>query len=145
MASSKRHWLVKSEPETYSYAQLQKDGMTNWNGVRNFQARNHLREFSPGDTVLVYHSGADKAVVGLAEVAGKPYPDPDTQKPGDWVQVDLVPLRRLSRPVALAEIRKTKALSTLPLLKQSQLSVMPVTAEHLAAILALAGSAERAR
>ncbi|HTL10942.1 MAG TPA: EVE domain-containing protein [Bdellovibrionota bacterium] len=135
MASQKQYWLVKTEPETYSFEKLVVEGKTHWNGVRNFQARNHLREFKKGDQVLVYHSGDDKAVVGVAEVAGAPYPDPDPKKPGEWLQVDLKPVKALKRGVPLKEIKTTQALATLPLIKQSRLSVMPVTEAHFKTLL----------
>src|SRR5437588_13060520 len=99
------YWLLKSEPSTYSFDHLIRDGKTNWNGVRNFQARNHLARISKGDIALIYHSGDDKAVVGVARVVREGYPDPDPKKPGDWVQIDLEPVRPLTQPVTLAEIK----------------------------------------
>ncbi len=124
------YWLLKTEPETYSFAQLQKDKKTNWNGVRNFQARNYLKGAKAGERVLIYHSGGDKAVVGIAEVVRAAYPDPDPETKGDWVQIDLKPLEALPRPVTLQEIKATASLATLPLIKQSRLSCMPITAGH---------------
>jgi len=133
------HWLLKTEPSTYSFAQLLKDGMTNWNGVRNFQARNNLRQFAVGDICLIYHSGDDKAVVGIAKVSKAGYPDPDPKKKGDWVQVDLKPVQALS-PVALTTLKSTPALKELPLIRHTRLSVMPVTEDHYETILKIGGA-----
>lgn len=124
------HWLLKSEPETYSFEQLLNDRRTNWNGVRNFQARNFLKSAQKGDLALIYHSGDEKAVVGIARVIQDAYPDPDPKKKGDWVQIDLEPVHALQVPVTLAEIKASPALADLLLLKQSRLSVMPVSPEH---------------
>ncbi|MEO5970284.1 MAG: EVE domain-containing protein, partial [Bdellovibrionia bacterium] len=99
------YWLLKTEPETYSFAQLQKDGSTNWNGVRNFQARNYMKEMKKGDTALIYHSGEERAVVGVAEITHDAYPDIDPKKPGEWFQVKLKPVRALARGVSLTEIK----------------------------------------
>ena len=100
----KRFWLVKSEPDAYSWDNLVADGLTSWTGVRNFTARNNLRAMSKGDEVLFYHSVTEKAVVGIATVKRTAYPD-STAKEGDWSTVDLVPKRKLARPVTLADIR----------------------------------------
>ncbi len=127
---AKSYWLLKTEPGTFRYAQLEKEGRTNWNGVRNFQARNFLKQAAVGDMALIYHSGEDKAVVGLAQVTRAAYPDVDPEKTGDWVQIDLAPVRAFSSPVALREIKSTAKLKDLLLIKQSRLSVMPVSAPH---------------
>ncbi len=127
---SQSYWLLKTEPETYRFSQLIRDGKTNWDHVRNFQARNYLRQAQVGDRALIYHSGADKAVVGIAEVVRAQYPDPDPEKAGDWVQIDLVPVEPLSRPISLAELKANPKLKDLILIKQSRLSVMPVTPAH---------------
>jgi predicted RNA-binding protein with PUA-like domain len=124
------HWLLKSEPETYSFQQLMKDRKTNWNGVRNFQARNHIKNMSKGDLALIYHSGETRAVVGIARVIKEGYPDPDPKKKGDWFQVDLEPVEALPTEVSLATIKATQALHELPLIKQSRLSVMPISAQE---------------
>ena len=134
-----RHWLLKTEPGIYSYADLERDGKTCWNGVRNFQARNSIAEMRPGDRVLVYHSGDERRVEGVARISGAPYPDPDPKKKGDWLQVDLEPVRRLKNPVTLAEMKSAAALRDLPLFKQSRLSVVPVTDSHFEAVLRLGG------
>ncbi len=137
MAPKAQYWLFKSEPETYSFAQLLKDKKTNWDHVRNFQARNFLRQAAKGDLALIYYSGDEKAVVGVAEVVREAYPDPDPEQKGDWVQIDLKPVEPLASPVTLKEIKATAALATLPLIKQSRLSCMPITASHYETLLKL--------
>jgi predicted RNA-binding protein with PUA-like domain len=129
------YWLMKTEPETYSFSQLQKDGKTNWSGVRNFQARSHLNKIARGDLVLIYHSGDDKAVVGVARVTREAYPDPDPRKPGDWVQVDIEPVEAVKQPVTLKEIKASPKFKDLILVRQSRLSVMPISAAHYQALL----------
>jgi len=130
------YWMVKQEPETYSWSDFVNDGLTDWTGVRNYQARNNLREMKPEDRVLFYHSGKEKAVVGIAEVAKSAYPDP-TADDVQWVAVDLKPVKALKNPVPLAAIRYDKRLSQLPLIRQSQLSVMPLTKDEFDVIVAL--------
>ncbi|MDQ6651521.1 MAG: EVE domain-containing protein [Acidobacteriota bacterium] len=129
-------WMVKQEPETYSWDDFVRDGVTDWSGVRNYQARNNLREMKTGERVLFYHSGKDKAVVGLAEVVKSAYPDP-TADDAQWVAVDLKAVKPLGHPVPLAAIRYDKRLSQLPLIRQSQLSVMPLTKDEFDVIAAL--------
>lgn len=129
------YWMVKQEPETYSWDDFVNDGKTDWTGVRNYQARNNLREMKTGERVLFYHSGKDKAVVGLAEVVKSAYPDP-TANDEQWVAVDLKPVRRLKNPVPLATIRYDKRLAELPLIRQSQLSVMPLSKDEFDIIVA---------
>jgi len=129
-------WLVKQEPEDYSWDDLVRDRKTQWTGVRNFQARNNLRQMSVGDAVLFYHSGKDKSVVGIAEVAKAAYPDPTADDPS-WIAVDIKPLNRLARPVSLAEIKANSHLREFLLVRQSRLSVMPVTAEEFKTIVAM--------
>jgi predicted RNA-binding protein with PUA-like domain len=130
------YWMVKQEPETYSWSNFVDDGVTDWTGVRNYQARNNLREMKTGDRVLFYHSGKDKAVVGIAEVVKGAYPDPTADDP-QWVAVDLKPIKPLKNPVLLAAIRYDKRLSQLPLIRQSQLSVMSLTKDEFDVIVAL--------
>jgi predicted RNA-binding protein with PUA-like domain len=130
------HWLVKSEPGTYSWGDLVKDGRTRWDGVRNAQARNNLQAMGAGDLVLFYHSGADKEVVGVAKVVKAAYPDPTTED-ARWVVVDLAPAAPLKVPVALAEVKRDAALAEFALVRQSRLSVMPASAREFARILAL--------
>ncbi len=132
----RRYWLVKQEPTRYSFDQLVADGRTMWDGVRNFQARNNLAAMRAGDRVLFYHSVVGTAVVGVCEVAKEAYPDPTAKDPG-WVAVDLVPLRKLARPVTLAQIKAEKALRDIPLLRQSRLSVMPLEKAVFEAIVGL--------
>jgi predicted RNA-binding protein with PUA-like domain len=133
--STGSYWMVKQEPETYSWDDFVKDGGTDWTGVRNYQARNNLRAMKAGERVLFYHSGKDKAVVGVAEVAKAAYADP-TADDEQWVAVDLKPVKRLKNPVQLAAIRYDKRLSDLPLIRQSQLSVMPLTKDEFDTIVA---------
>jgi predicted RNA-binding protein with PUA-like domain len=129
------YWMVKQEPETYSWSDFVSDGRTDWTGVRNYQARNNLREMKSGERVLFYHSGKEKAVVGLAEVVKSAYPDP-TADDAQWVAVDLKPIKALKNPVPLAAIRYDKRLSQLPLIRQSQLSVMSLTKDEFDIIVA---------
>ena len=117
------YWLVKQEPEAYSFDDLIKDGKTDWTGVRNFQARNNLRDMKKGDRVLFYHSVSEKAIVGLAEVVKENYPDPTDEQ---WVAVDIKPIEKLPTPVTLAEIKATKGLENIALVRQSRLSVVPL-------------------
>jgi predicted RNA-binding protein with PUA-like domain len=123
---SSQTWLVKQEPSDYSWSQFVKDGVTSWTGVRNFQARNFLRAMKKDDQVFFYHSGEGKEIVGIASVKKAAYPDP-TAKEGDWVAVDLTPVKPLKKSVPLAEIKKDVALKNLMLIRQSRLSVMPVS------------------
>lgn len=147
-----RYWLLKSEPESYSIDDLQRDGRTHWDGVRNYQARNFLRdELQPGDAVLFYHSNAaPPAVAGLARVARAGYPDPSAQDPASdyhdpkaspddprWYMVDVEFVRRFSQPVPLATLRETPGLEQMPLLNRSRLSVQPVTEEEYGIVVRL--------
>jgi predicted RNA-binding protein with PUA-like domain len=118
--------MVKQEPSAYSWDDFVRDGSTAWTGVRNFQARNNLRDMSVGDSVLFYHSVVGKEVVGVAEVAKAAYPDP-TAKEGDWVCVLLKPLKPLKRPVGLEEIKAHPTLKEIGLVRQSRLSVIPMS------------------
>lgn len=128
--------MVKQEPETYSWDDFVRDGRTDWTGVRNYQARNNLREMRTGDRVLFYHSGKDKAVMGIAEVVKSAYPDPTADDP-QWVAIDIKPVKVLPRPVPLPAIRYDKRLSGLPLIRQSQLSVMPLTKDEFDVLVAM--------
>lgn len=119
------YWLVKSEPEAYSWTQFLKDGKAAWTGVRNFQARNNLRAMKKGDCVFFYHSVTDKQVVGVAKVVKEFYPDA-TAEEGDWSCVDLVPEKPLKNPVTLDTIKTDAVLKDMPLVKQSRLSVTPL-------------------
>lgn len=117
------YWLVKTEPGTYSWADLLKSKKTTWDGVRNFQARNHLKSMKKGDLVFIYHSGEEKAIVGLAVVIREGFPDP---KDKDWVVVDLSADKPLKNPVTLARIKATRSLASMVLVKNPRLSVQPV-------------------
>lgn len=131
-------WLVKSEPSTYSYDDLVRDGKTVWDGVRNFTARGHLKEMRVGDQVFFYHSQEGKAVVAIAEVAREAFPDASDET-GRFVAVELKPVRKLKTPVALEAMKTNPALADLKMIRQGRLSVSPVTAEEWAAILKMAG------
>src|SRR5882762_4300976 len=121
------HWLMKTEPGTFSWTDLEKVKTTVWDGVRNFQARNNLKAMKKGDVVLFYHSMDDKAVIGLARVSAEAYPDP---KDKSWTVVDITAWKKLKRPVSLAEVKATKSLSNMVLVKNSRLSVQPVKEEE---------------
>jgi len=135
MAAS--YWLLKSEPETYSFARLVKEKRTNWNDVRNFQARNYLKAIKKGDVAVIYHSGDEKAVVGLAECVREGYADIDAEDGKEWVQIDLAPVRTLANPVPLSTIKATASLKEMPLIRQSRLSVMPITKAHFDTLVKL--------
>jgi len=130
-------WLLKSEPGEYSFATLTRDGQTTWTGIRNFQARNNLRAMKAGELALFFHTGDEKAVVGVAKIAGAAKPDPTAPKGEDWSAVDVAPVQALAVPVTLATIKATAALKDMALVKQGRLSVSPVTKEELAAVLKL--------
>jgi predicted RNA-binding protein with PUA-like domain len=130
------HWLVKSEPEAYAWETFVQEKRTAWTGVRNFQARNNLRAMKRGDLVLFYHSVSDKQVVGVARVEREAYPDA-TAKEGDWSCVDLVPVKALATPVTLDQIKADKLLRDMPLVKQSRLSVTPLSAAQFERVLQL--------
>lgn len=132
-----QYWLVKQEPEAYSWTDLVKDERTAWTGVRNFAARNNLRAMQRGDLVLFYHSVSEKQIVGSARVEKEAYPDP-TATDGDWSCVDLVPVKALIRPVSLEQMKADKVLKGLPLIRQSRLSVSPVSRAQFERILKLA-------
>jgi len=134
------HWLVKQEPEDYSWTSLVKEGGTAWTGVRNFQARNNLRAMRKGDLVFFYHSVSEKQVVGFARVTREAYPDP-TATEGDWCCVDLAPIKQLDQPVKLETIKADKVLAKIPLVRQGRLSVMPLTKAQFDRILKLSGTA----
>lgn len=126
------YWMVKTEPSTYSWEDFQERGEDVWDGVRNYQARNFLKEMRLGDPVLFYHSGKDKAVVGVAEVSEEAFPDP---KDGDWVAVKLKVNSALPNPVSLQSIKAEDLLSEMLMLRQSRLSVMSVTDQEFELIL----------
>ena len=129
----KNFWLVKQEPASYSWADFVSEGKTAWTGVRNYTARNNLRRMRNRDEVFFYHSGEEKAVVGIAKVIRPAYPDP-TAKEGDWSAVDLAAVKALRRPVTLREIKGDRQLTNMPLIRQSRLSVMPVSEKEFRTI-----------
>jgi predicted RNA-binding protein with PUA-like domain len=128
------HWLLKTEPSTYSWSDLVRDGGTFWNGVHNYGARNNLRSMKVGDLAFIYHSGEEKAVVGIVRITREAYPDKEDPV---WSWVDLVPEKALARPVTLAEIKAHPALSKMAVVKQGRLSVGPVSEEEWKAVLAI--------
>ena len=132
------YWLVKSEPSTYSWEQLEKDGQTTWDGVRNYAARNHLKAMKKGDQVLYYHSNEGLEIVGIAKVSKEFYQDPTTDEEA-WVSVDLKPYKRIKNPVSLVQIKKEKSLADMALVRLGRLSVQPVTEKEWKVIMGLGG------
>ena len=132
-----QYWIVKQEPEAYSFADLIKDRRTAWTGVRNFQARNNLRAMAKNDLVLFYHSVTEKQVVGVARVQKEAYADP-TAKEDDWSCVDLAPVKALDKPVTLEQIKSDKILCDILLVRQSRLSVVPLTRSQFERVIKLA-------
>ena len=130
------HWLMKSEPEAYGWDDLARDGATEWDGVRNPTARLNLKAMKPGDEAFLYHSVSDKAVVGIIKVTRGAEPDP---KAPDWVRVRVEPVRKLERPVTLAEIKAEPRLGQMELIRQSRLSVAPVRDDEWKTILGMGG------
>lgn len=131
-------WLVKSEPGTYSWDDLVREGRTDWTGVRNYAARIHLNAMRVGDPVLYYHSGEVRCIVGLARVTGPAFPDPTAEENG-WVAVSLAPVKPLPRPVTLAQIKADAALKTMELVRQGRLSVQPVRPAEFARVMKIGG------
>lgn len=136
MRKTTGHWLVKQEPTAYSWEQFVKDGLTAWTGVRNFQARKNLLAMKVGDPVLFYHSVVGKQVVGVARVEKEAYPDP-TATEGEWFCVDLAPIETLPHPVTLEALKAHPILFQIPLIRQSRLSVMPLTEMDFRSIVLL--------
>jgi len=134
------HWLMKSEPESYSWGDLVRDGGTEWDGVRNNAARLHLRAMKPGDEAFFYHSMSDKAVVGIMRITREAQPDP---KDANWVSVRVEPAKPLARPVTLAEIKAEPRLAKMELIRQSRLSVAPVRDDEWEVVLELSGKSAR--
>lgn len=130
------YWLLKTEPSTYSYSDLERDGKTVWDGVTNNLALKHIRSMARGDLAFVYHTGNEKAIVGIAEVASAPYPDPK-KKQENLVVVDLKPKRRLQRPISLTDIKARKEFAQFALVRLPRLSVMPVPEDLWHALLGL--------
>ena len=130
-------WLIKSEPSTYPWSKLVKDGTTRWDGVRNYTARNNLRAMKIGDLAFFYHSGIGKEIVGVARVSREAYPDPTAPKGEDWSAVDFEPMTALTAPVTLATIKATPSLAGMQLIKLSRMSVAAVTRAEYETIVAL--------
>lgn len=130
------YWLMKSEPASYGWGDLVRDGGTEWDGVRNNAARLHLRAMKPGDEAFLYHSMSDKAVVGIMRIASAPRPDP---KDPDWVSVRVEPVRALAKPVTLKAIKAEPSLAQMELIRQSRLSVAPVRDDEWRTVLEMAG------
>jgi predicted RNA-binding protein with PUA-like domain len=128
------YWLVKSEPGTFSWDDLVREKKTVWDGVRNFQARNNLKNMKKGDLAFFYHSGEDKSIVGIGKIVKEGYPEP---KDNNWIAVDIAPDKKLKKPVTLAQIKADKRLINMVVVKASRLSVQPVKAEEFDLILAL--------
>ena len=130
-------WLVKTEPKTFGWDDLVREGRSVWDGVRNYEAQKHLRSMAVGDTVLVYHSVHGKEIVGIARVVGAAYPDP-TDRTGTFSAVDVAPVKPLVQPVGLTTIRELPELSDFALVRRARLSVMPVSPRQLRRLLVLA-------
>lgn len=128
------YWLVKTEPETFSWDDLVRDKKTVWDGVRNFQARSNLKAMKPGDVVFIYHTGDEKSIIGLAKIVKEAYPDP---KDKAWVVVEISADKKLKKPVSLAQIKSTKKLSNMVLVKASRLSVQPVREDEFKLVIEL--------
>ena len=139
---ARNYWLVKSEPSKYSWDEFVKDGSTYWDGVRNYMARNNLRDMKKGDLALYYHSNEGKEVVGVARVMRESYPDPTTDD-DRWVVVDFAPVKALKEFVTLDQIRKDKALAEIAMLKYNRLSVVPIKTDEFKRILKLGKTAVR--
>lgn len=133
------YWLMKSEPFVFSYDKLVEDKKTMWDGVRNYQARNNMKEMKKGDLVMFYHSNEGKEVVGIAKISKEHYPDP-TADDDKWVVVDLVPVKKLKKPVTLEQVKKDERLENIGLIKQSRLSVMALKKEEFDILLELSES-----
>ena len=136
------YWILKTEPSTYSFDQLERDKTAVWDGVKNNLALKHIRQMTPGDRILIYHTGDEKAVIGMAEVMSVPYPDPKKNDP-KLVVVDLKAAGRLPQPVPLAAIKADKAFASLALVTMGRLSVVPATAEQWKRLLQLGGKTPR--
>jgi len=128
------YWLMKTEPDTYSWDDLVRDKKTTWDGVRNFQARSNLKAMKKGDMVFVYHTGEEKSIIGLAEVTQEFFPD---SKDKDWVAVEICPKKKLKRAVSLATVKSDKRLAAMALVRSARLSVQPVKKEEFERVIDL--------
>lgn len=133
------YWILKSEPDCYSWEEMVRDGTTFWNGVRNFQARKNLQAMHVGDLAFFYHSGSERRLMGLVKIVKSAYPDPTADEPG-WVMVDVTAVKPLNTPVGLALIKSLPELSELPLVRQGRLSVSSVQPNAFERLLQLAGT-----
>ncbi len=134
------YWLLKTEPSTYSWADLEKDGATRWDGVRNAQARNYLKAMKAGDVLFMYHSGDERQIVGVARTTSGPYPEP---KAKEWTTIDIEPWKPFAKPVTLLAVKLRKTLGQIGLVRQPRLSVLPITLGQAKALL-LMGKTELA-
>lgn len=134
-----QYWMMKTEPNEFSYQDLERDGWTHWDGVRNYQAQNNMKAMAVDDLVLLYHSVGPKEVVGVARVSREAYPDPTEPEGSRWILVDIKPVRPLKQPVHLSTIKAHETLAEIPLVKQSRLSVMPLDKKDFADLLKLGG------
>jgi predicted RNA-binding protein with PUA-like domain len=132
------HWLIKSEPEVYSWDQLKKDKQTRWDGIRSYASRLHLRAMKKGDEIFFYHSNQGTEIVAIATVSKEAYPDP-TSTEGEWYAIDIKPLKKLTKPVGLDQIKKEKKLAGMALVRIGRLSVQPVTDEEWQIIMKMGG------
>jgi predicted RNA-binding protein with PUA-like domain len=130
------YWLVKTEPGTYSWDNLVSDKTTVWDGVKNYQARNNMNIMKKGDVIFIYHSGAEKSIIGTAKVTKEAFPDP---KDMEWVAVEISAGKKLKQPVTLAQVKSDKTLTNMALVKQGRLSVQPITKDEVDRILLLSG------
>jgi len=136
---ARRYWLMKTEPGSYSFEDLLRDGSTEWDGVRNYQARNNMKEMAVGDLVMIYHSVGPREIVGVARVSAKAHPDSTTDDER-WECVDIVPVKPLDKPVGLATIKADSRLAEIALIRHSRLSVAPLTDKEFKYLLKLAGT-----
>jgi predicted RNA-binding protein with PUA-like domain len=136
------YWLIKSDPDTYGWTDLVRDGKTSWDGIRNYKARNFLRDMKPGDLVLFYHSGDEKSVVGAVKILSEPYPDA-TAEEEIWTAVDVAPAWTLKSPVTLSSIKAEPSLRNIHLVREGRLSVMPLEKKDFDFIVSLGGGTAR--
>jgi predicted RNA-binding protein with PUA-like domain len=129
-----RYWILKSEPDAYSWQQMQQDGITSWDGVRNYQARNNIRRMNPGDLGFFYHSNLERAIVGIVQIASLPYPDKSNP---NFTAIDVKFHSQIKHPLTLTAIKADQKLANLPLIKQSRLSVMEITEKDWKYIISL--------
>jgi predicted RNA-binding protein with PUA-like domain len=134
-----KYWILKTEPETYSYRDLMRDKKTSWDGVRNFQARNYIKTMQAGDLAVVYESVGPKAAVGIAKILDEPYRDPSAEAEEDWSTVDIAPVKEFKTAVSLTEMKADAVLKSISLIKQSRLSVCPISKQEFERLTKLGG------